>query len=168
LYNFANLFFANLFAIKDFLQLRRSQIVCGWLLCLVPTIVVVEMNMMLFMWAFFWVGFLSFVHAYDSDNIKYDVLDWEKCKRCTREERVFCYTTFECLPDLHIDTPTTKIFSKCPNPLMVPESCRTKGVHPPNAEQKEQYRAEHLFEQQLKQERIRKLQEQGSNYKMEL
>ncbi|CAD7924749.1 unnamed protein product [Amoebophrya sp. A120] len=79
--------------------------------------------------------------------------EWDACKQCTRNERIFCYTTMRCMNNLHIDMSTTKIFAKCPNPLMVPESCRSKGIYPPTEEQKEQYRQEHAYEEELRAQR---------------
>mmetsp|Transcript_79203 Transcript_79203/g.153168 ORF Transcript_79203/g.153168 Transcript_79203/m.153168 type:complete len:149 (+) Transcript_79203:64-510(+) len=55
---------------------------------------------------------------------------WEKCKGCTSARRVFCFTTGECL-DLSIDAPSEVLWKACMNPLLIPESCRTKGIHPP-------------------------------------
>uniref|UniRef100_A0A7S2ICS9 Uncharacterized protein n=1 Tax=Alexandrium andersonii TaxID=327968 RepID=A0A7S2ICS9_9DINO len=55
---------------------------------------------------------------------------WDKCKACTSNHRVFCFTTGECL-DLDIDAPSDVLWNACMNPLLVPESCRTKGIHPP-------------------------------------
>eukprot|EP00929_Paragymnodinium_shiwhaense_P076653 TRINITY_DN39444_c0_g1_i1.p1 TRINITY_DN39444_c0_g1~~TRINITY_DN39444_c0_g1_i1.p1 ORF type:complete len:129 (+),score=7.48 TRINITY_DN39444_c0_g1_i1:55-387(+) len=56
---------------------------------------------------------------------------WDKCKACTGNQRVFCFTTGECLEDLHIDAPSDVLWSRCMNPLLIPDSCRTKGIHPP-------------------------------------
>ncbi|CAK9071566.1 unnamed protein product [Durusdinium trenchii] len=55
---------------------------------------------------------------------------WELCKSCTSNRRVFCFTTGTCL-DLDIDAPSEALWSACMNPLLIPDSCRTKGIHPP-------------------------------------
>jgi len=51
-----------------------------------------------------------------------------------------------CLDDLHIDTPTKQIWAACMNPLMIPQSCRTKGVHPPT---KEKLKEIHAFNERI-------------------
>merc|ERR1740130_67126 len=56
---------------------------------------------------------------------------WDRCKACTSNRRVFCFTTGECLEDLDIDAPSHIMWDRCMNPLLIPESCRTKGIHPP-------------------------------------
>ncbi|CAE8600776.1 unnamed protein product [Polarella glacialis] len=61
---------------------------------------------------------------------------WDLCKACTGSERVFCFTTGECL-DLHIDTPSEALWKACMNPLLIPDSCRTKGIHPPGTPKEE-------------------------------
>mmetsp|Transcript_25178 Transcript_25178/g.60971 ORF Transcript_25178/g.60971 Transcript_25178/m.60971 type:complete len:83 (-) Transcript_25178:37-285(-) len=58
---------------------------------------------------------------------------WNRCKACTTAGRVFCYTTGECL-DLSIDAPSEALWGACMNPLLIPDSCRTKGIHPPKKE----------------------------------
>ncbi|CAD7943749.1 unnamed protein product [Amoebophrya sp. A25] len=98
---------------------------------------------------FSWVTDLD-LHCITFVNAEPTAEEWEVCKQCTRRERVFCYTTMECMENLHIDTKTTRIFSKCPNPLLIPESCRTKGVHPPTEAQKQQYMKEHIYEESLR------------------
>merc|ERR1712187_139971 len=55
---------------------------------------------------------------------------WDKCKACTSNRHVFCFTTGECL-DLDIDAPSDVMWSACMTPLLIPDSCRTKGIHPP-------------------------------------
>merc|ERR1719359_344311 len=55
---------------------------------------------------------------------------WDRCKACTSNRQVFCFTTGECL-DLDIDAPSNIMWERCMNPLLIPESCRTKGIHPP-------------------------------------
>mmetsp|Transcript_10319 Transcript_10319/g.29921 ORF Transcript_10319/g.29921 Transcript_10319/m.29921 type:complete len:115 (-) Transcript_10319:61-405(-) len=55
---------------------------------------------------------------------------WDRCKACTSGHRVFCFTTGECL-DLDIDAPSEVMWAACMNPLLIPDSCRTKGIHPP-------------------------------------
>ena len=59
----------------------------------------------------------------------------------------------DCREDMQIDMPTLKIFARCPNPLMAPESCRTKGVHPPTEEQKIKYAEMRQYEDALRAER---------------
>jgi len=55
---------------------------------------------------------------------------WQLCKECTSSRRVFCFTTGTCL-DLDIDAPSQALWGACMNPLLVPQSCKTKGIHPP-------------------------------------
>ncbi|CAK0816478.1 unnamed protein product [Prorocentrum cordatum] len=55
---------------------------------------------------------------------------WNLCRACTSSRRVFCFTTGECL-DLDIDAPSDVLWGACMNPLLIPDSCRTKGIHPP-------------------------------------
>mmetsp|Transcript_30986 Transcript_30986/g.70917 ORF Transcript_30986/g.70917 Transcript_30986/m.70917 type:complete len:99 (+) Transcript_30986:76-372(+) len=55
---------------------------------------------------------------------------WARCKECTSSRKVFCFTTGTCL-DLDIDAPADLMWRSCMNPLLIPESCRTKGIHPP-------------------------------------
>merc|ERR1711904_246631 len=55
---------------------------------------------------------------------------WDRCKACTSSRHVFCFTTGECL-DLDIDAPSDVLWNACMNPLLIPDSCRTKGIHPP-------------------------------------
>ena len=33
--------------------------------------------------------------------------------------------------DLDIDAPSDVMWNACMNPLLIPDSCRTKGIHPP-------------------------------------
>ncbi|CAK9071564.1 unnamed protein product [Durusdinium trenchii] len=64
---------------------------------------------------------------------------WELCKSCTSNRRVFCFTTGTCL-DLDIDAPSEALWSACMNPLLIPDSCRTKGIHPPGTSREEMER----------------------------
>ncbi|CAE7242814.1 unnamed protein product [Symbiodinium sp. CCMP2592] len=61
---------------------------------------------------------------------------WDLCKSCTSRRQVFCFTTGLCL-DLDIDAPSEVMWNACMNPLLVPESCRTKGIHPPGTSREE-------------------------------
>eukprot|EP00434_Breviolum_minutum_P041843 symbB.v1.2.037226.t1/scaffold5438.1/size27190/3 len=49
---------------------------------------------------------------------------------------VFCFTTGTCL-DLDIDAPPEVLWNACMNPLLIPDSCRTKGIHPPGTSREE-------------------------------
>eukprot|EP00933_Yihiella_yeosuensis_P055428 TRINITY_DN54212_c0_g1_i1.p2 TRINITY_DN54212_c0_g1~~TRINITY_DN54212_c0_g1_i1.p2 ORF type:complete len:107 (-),score=18.18 TRINITY_DN54212_c0_g1_i1:36-356(-) len=61
---------------------------------------------------------------------------WDLCKECTNSGNVFCFTTGKCL-DLTIDAPSDVLWDACMNPLLIPDSCRTKGIHPPGTSREE-------------------------------
>ena len=62
---------------------------------------------------------------------------WNECKECVNGQKIFCFTNGKCLDDLSIDAPSDSIWPRCPNPLMIEDSCRTKGVHPPGTPEAE-------------------------------
>ena len=84
---------------------------------------------------------LPVVSAYPSRDF------WDVCRECTSKKRVFCYTTGQCLK-LHVDTPTSQIWGLCMNPLLIPDSCRSKGVHPPGTPEHRE------FQKQLEDEQV--------------